>query len=103
MDIVKTIINNTDPVHIAYEKEYGHLFLCFCTFICVVKNKKLNLPNIFLLLLQDKNLREVFKSICDVDTDYDVLKCFLQHDPTLHRSKYIKNFLAANEGLRLTF
>ena len=69
MDIVKTIIKNTDPVVIAYEKEYSHLFLCFCSFVCIVKNKKLNLPNIFLLLLQEKLLREKKKTICDVEDD----------------------------------
>ena len=42
------------------------------------------------------NLRDVFKMLCDVETDYDVLKCFLDHEPSLHRSKYIRNYLQEN-------
>ena len=53
----------------------------------------MNLPNIFLWLLREEKLRNVFKMLCDVETDYDVLKCFLEYDPSLHRSKYIRNFL----------
>jgi len=94
-------ISNTNPVDIAYENEFTHLFLSFCSYVCIVKNKKLNLPNIFLCLMREEQLREVFKMICDVDTDYDVLKCFLEYDPTLHRSKYIRNYLQDNPTLKL--
>lgn len=51
--------------------------------------------------MREEQLREVFKMICDVDTDYDVLKCFLEYDPTLHRSKYIRNYLQDNPTLKL--
>jgi hypothetical protein len=91
--IVQNMISNTDPVDVAYENEYTHLFLSFCSYVCIIKNKKLNLPNIFLWLLKEPELRDTFKMLCDVETDYDVLKCFLDFDPTLHRSKYIRNYL----------
>mgnify|MGYP000859370928 FL=1 len=94
-------ISNTNPVDVAYEHEYTHLFLSFCSYVCVIKNKKLNLPNIFLFLLKEPPLREIFKMLCDVETDYDVLKCFLEFDPTLHRSKYIRNYLQQNPNLNV--
>lgn len=94
-------ISNTNPVDVAYENEYTHLFLSFCSYVCIVKNKKLNLPNIFLFLLKEPQLRETFKMLCDVETDYDVLKCFLDYDPTLHRSKYIRNYLQQNPKLNV--
>ena len=98
---IQGAISKTDPVQNAYDKEYDHLFLSFCSYVCVIKNKKLNLPNIFLCLLREPNLREIFKMLCDVETDYDVLKCFLDHDSTLHRSKYIRNYLQANPDLNV--
>ena len=98
---VETIINNNDPVLQAYEKEYGHMFLAFCSFVCITKNKKMNLANIFLWLMREPELREIFKLLCDVETDYDVLKCFLEYEPSLHRSKYIRNFLQDNPILNL--
>lgn len=94
-------ISNTNPVEVTYDNEYTQLFLSFCSYVCVVKNKKLNLPNIFLFLLKEPQLREIFKMLCDVETDYDVLKCFLDHDPTLHRSKYIRNYLQQNPKLNV--
>lgn len=98
---IRTIINNNDPVRQAYDNEYGHIFLSFCSYVCIVKNKKMNLPNIFLWLLKEEHFRDVFKMLCDVETDYDVLKCFLQYDPTLYRSKYIRNYLQENPNLDL--
>lgn len=97
------MISNTDPVHNTYENEYLHLFLSFCAYVCIIKNKKMNLPNIFLWLMREPELREVFKMICDVETDYDVLNCFLKHDPTLYRSKYIRNYIQDNPELNLKF
>ena len=98
---IKNSIESTDPITQAYENEYTHLFLSFCSYVCIIKNKKLNLPNIFLFLLKEPHLRETFKMLCDVETDYDVLKCFLDFDPTLHRSKYIRNYLNDNPKLNV--
>jgi hypothetical protein len=89
-------IKGTDPVERTYVKEYNHCFLSFCTLVCMLKNKKLNLANIFLIMLQEEKVRNIFKGMCDIDKDYDALKKFLQYDATLHKSKYIKNFLDAN-------
>lgn len=90
---LQKLIKKSDPLNHVYDKEFTHLFLSFCSYVCIVKNKKMNLPNIFLWLLREEKLRNVFKMLCDVETDYDVLKCFLEYDPSLHRSKYIRNFL----------
>lgn len=97
----KISLEGTDPVKKAYDNEYSYIFLSFCSYVCLTKNKKLNMANIFLCLLRDENLRELFKMLCDVESDYDVLKCFLDYDPTLHRSKYIRNYLADNITLKL--
>jgi hypothetical protein len=75
------------------EYELNHLFLSFCTFITLTHTKKLNLANIFLLLLQDKELRSFFKIYCDIPSDFAVVQTFLKFDPSLHKSKYIMKFL----------
>lgn len=91
-DVIQ-FIKATDPVERTYYREYHHGFLSFCTLVCMLKNKKLNLANIFLIMLQEPKIRSIFKHMCDIDNDYDALKRFLEHDITLHKSKYIKNFL----------
>lgn len=94
---IKDTVAKTDPLHNAYENEYAHIFLSFCSYVCIIKNKKMNLPNIFLCMMKEPELRELFKQLCDVETDYDVFKCFLDYDSTLHRSKYIRNYLQDND------
>lgn len=95
---IDKMITDLDPGEVTYGKEYSTMFLKFCSYVCIIKNKKLNLPNIFLCLLKDPEIRQTFKILCDVETDYDALKYFLQYDPNLHRSKYIRNYIA-NNGL----
>ncbi len=75
------------------EYELSHLFLSFCSFVTLTNTKKLNLANIFLLLLQNKELRNFFKIYCDVPSDYAVVQMFLKFDSSLYKSKYVMKFL----------
>jgi hypothetical protein len=79
------------------EYEAEHLFLAFCSFVTLLHVKKMNLANVFLILLQNKELRDLFKLYCDVDTDFAVVQTFLKFDPSLHKSKYIMKYLNNNK------
>lgn len=74
-----------------YEQEYR--MLCFCSFLTIINGKKLNLPNIFLLLLKNKNYREMLKAMLEIDSDFYLFKIFIDYDPTLYKSKYISKYL----------
>ena len=90
--------NNTtagDPSRRLCEREFKSSFLNFCSVVCIIHNKKLNLANIFLLLLKEKKAMEMYKIMCDFDTEFEALKCFLDYDGSLHKSKYIKKYLNA--------
>jgi len=76
---------------VEYEQE--HLFLAFCSFVTLTHAKKLNLANVFLLVLQNKSLRDLFKVYCDVNNDFAVVQTFLSFDPSLHKSKYVMKYL----------
>lgn len=89
-----------DPTYQAYKKEYDHLFLSFCTLVCHIHNKKMNLPNIFIVLLKDENMRQLYKQMMCIDTDYSACKKFLEHDPSLYKSKYIKNYINSVKDLK---
>jgi hypothetical protein len=75
------------------EYESGHLFLAFCSLVTLLHTKKMNLANVFLILLQNSSLRELFKVYCDVETDFAMVQAFLKFDPSLHKSKYIMKYL----------
>jgi hypothetical protein len=51
------------------------------------------MANILLLYLQDKKVRDLFKELLSVNTDFEAIKMFLEFDPTLYKSKYIMKFL----------
>jgi hypothetical protein len=86
-----------DPVKPVYDKEINEIIIGFCSYVCICFNKKLNLPNIFILLLKDERYLNCFKTLSDIDNNFEALKYFLEVDPALHKSKYIKKFLSTNE------
>ena len=87
-----------DPSARICETELKVAFLCFCSLMCIIHNKKLNLANIFLLLLKEPKAMGLYRLICEFDNDYAALKSFLEYDVTLHKSKYIKKYLNAKNG-----
>ena len=86
----------TDPIESIYDKEFRNLFIRFCALMCILSNKKLNLANIFLLILKDEDVRDLYMSMCEFSTEFEGLKCFLEYDSSLYKSKYIKKYLNAN-------
>ena len=74
-------------------QELSDLFLCYCTFVSLTHGKKLNVANVFLLFLQNDNLKELFKLYLEVDSDFDAVKVFLFFDPSLYKSKYVAKYL----------
>jgi hypothetical protein len=84
-----------DPSAAICDREYKAHFLTFCSLICILHNKKLNLANIFLLVLKDPAIKELYMNICELDHEYEALKLFLEYDTALHKSKYIKKYLNA--------
>jgi len=79
------------------QEEFNDNFLRYCSLICILNNKKLNLANIFILTLKNKYLRNVYKGLCDITNDYEALRLFLEYDISLHKSKYIKKYLNNNK------
>ena len=86
----------TDPIRDIYDTEISEIIVSFCSYICISFNKKLNLPNIFIMLLRDERYLNCFKTLADIDSNFEALKYFLDVDPSLHKSKYIKKFLSTN-------
>lgn len=80
-----------------HREETDHLFRTFCSFICICFNKRYNLANILLLYLQNKNVKNLFKSLLGIDNDIAAVRIFLEFDPSLCKSKYIMKYLNAQK------
>ena len=86
-----------DPYTILEKKDLVHKFLTLCSFISICENRKINLANVFLLILKEKRYRQLFKESLLLDSNFELVKLFLQHDPYLYKSKYITKYLKKND------
>ena len=99
MLVISNISPNPSKALIKDETE--HLLLCFCTFCSLLKGKKLSLQNIFILVLQEKKIRNILKDLLTIETNFDIVKLFIDFEPSITKSKYITKFLNANSNIRL--
>lgn len=90
-------MSNFDPSSNLMEEETSHLFLCFCTFVMNLKGKKLSVQNVFVQTLQEEKLKNIMKEILNLDTDYEVVKIFLDFDPSIAKSKYVTKYLNSRD------
>jgi hypothetical protein len=82
-----------DPSHNLIEEESTHIFLSFCTFVMNLKGKKLSVQNVFVQTLQDEKLKNVAKMMLSLDSDYELVKVFLDFDSSIAKSKYVTKFI----------
>ena len=85
------------PYTILERKDMIHVFLTLCSFISICENRKINLANVFLLILKEEKYRKLFKRSLLLDSNFELVKLFLQHDPYLYKSKYITKYLKKND------
>lgn len=97
MNTVVNQIKSSDPTSDINKVEFEHMFLSFCTCSCLVNNKKLNLAKIFISLLSTPNLRHAMLRATSLDSEWQLLKKFLEYEPTLYKSKYIKNYITSTK------
>jgi hypothetical protein len=58
-----------------------------------LKGKKLSVQNVFVQTLQEEKLKNIMKEILNLDTDYEVVRIFLDFDPSIAKSKYVTKYL----------
>lgn len=88
-----TLHNMSDPSSNLISEELDHIFLSFCTFVMNLKGKKLSVQNVFVQTLQDEKLKNVAKTMLSLDSDYELVKVFLDFDPSVSRSKFVTKWI----------
>ncbi len=73
-------------------KETRRLFICYCTFVNTLKGKKLSVQNVFVMTLEEERLRKIVKTLLSLDSDQELVRVFLDFDPTIAKSKYVTKF-----------
>ena len=87
---------NIDPSHNLITEESDHIFLSFCTFVMNLKGKKLSVQNVFVQTLQDEKLKNVMKTMMSLDSDYELVRVFLNYDNSICRSKFVTKWINQN-------
>jgi len=82
-----------NPSHFLVEDETEHALLSFCTFCTLLVGKKLSFQNVFLLILKDAKLKNILKRTLDVDSDFEIVKMFIDYDNTITKSKYVTKYI----------
>ena len=67
----------------------------------MLKGKKLSLQNIFVLVLKEDRLRQILKDLLSIENNFELVKVFLQFEPSIAQSKYITKYLNANKNIDL--
>jgi len=93
--------NNTEEPESSFRIESNHNFLCFCSLMCLINGKKLNLPNIFLLLLNNEAYKALLKHMLTIDNDFDLFKYFIDYEASISKSKYISKYLNSKQGVKV--
>jgi hypothetical protein len=58
-----------------------------------LKGKKLSIQNVFIQTLSSEKLKGILKDILNLDTDYELVKVFIDYDSSICKSKYVTKFL----------
>lgn len=92
-------VNIQNPSQNIVDRESEHILLSFCSFCTLLKGKKLSFQNVFVLVLQDSKIRDLLKHLLALESNYEVVKIFLEYDPTITKSKYITKYLNSSNKL----
>lgn len=64
-----------------------------------LNGKKLSIQNIFIQTLQSDKLKNILKEILNLDTDFELVKVFLDFDPTIAKSKMVTKYINGLEKI----
>lgn len=74
------------------DSEIINSFYQLATLVSLLLNKKINLQNLFILILTDPKINYIAKKITDIDSNIEICKYLLLLDPGLAKSKMILSF-----------
>lgn len=87
------ITHKHNPSANMLEDETEHILLSFCTFCTLIVGKKLSMQNVFLLVLKEEKFKTILKRLLETDSDYEIVKLFIDYDDTITKSKYVTKYI----------
>lgn len=72
--------------------EFEMITMKFASYICIIKNKKLNYLNFLKLLVEDQKARDLYCLIIDDACFQNVVRCYLNSTPNAFRKVFRSKF-----------
>lgn len=83
----------SSPLEKIEREEYGNILVKFCAFVCILKNKKMNFPSIFVHILSEPEYFEAYKKVCGFDNNVEAVREFLAFDESIVKSKFLRRVI----------
>jgi hypothetical protein len=84
------------PLDELESNEYNELVIKFCSLVCILKNKKMNYPSIFVTIISDNDLMQLYVDYCGFTCERDAVLQFLNFDESIIKSKFLKKVINRN-------
>ncbi len=89
---------NKNPAQNIESNEFDHAFLTFCTFVSLLAGKKMNYPTVFLKILENRRLRDIYMELINEESEFAAISKFIETEPSITKSKYITKYLNKQKG-----
>ena len=87
---LSSFLGQATPYQRLRSVEFLKSVLCFGSLFSMVLDKKINIANLFIMILENKDVRDLFTEITETDNEYESLLGLLQLYPSLLKSKNAK-------------
>jgi len=65
----------------------------FCSFLSILYGKRMSYSNIFLQVLKNDRIKELYMLCVGEENEYEALRLFLNYEPSVCKSKYISKYI----------
>jgi hypothetical protein len=81
-----------NPSEEIYIQEFEMITLIFASYICILKNKKLNYLNFLKILIEDKKVRELYCKFLNEDSFQNVVRLYINSTPNVYKKIFRSKF-----------
>lgn len=92
-------MKNNIPFEDIQNSEFQQTFYSYCTFVALLHDKKMNFATVFLKILENKGLRDIFVSMLEEENEFNAIRKYIETEPSITKSKYVTKFLNKFNGL----
>jgi hypothetical protein len=86
---IQDILNPSEQLNMV---EFEMITMVFASYICIIKNKKLNYLNFLKILVEDKKIQQIYCKALGDDCFQNVVKTYLNSTPNVYKKIFRSKF-----------